>query len=208
MQRVILFYRKLFAVNKSWLKKTALLAVFWFGAGFATYFVSPESASWFLDFLERIFKDILGGRDLAIDFTSVFLIFRNNFQAALIGLFGGMIVGIIPFFSLAFNFFILGYLSGLLTGKAQGWLIFVITVVPHGIVEIPMFLLSAAFGLRLGFFWRIKEPISGWGKLKICLKDNLKLVPLLFLGFLLAAFLEIFVSGKLASSFLPLDGGG
>lgn len=199
---MIEFYRRLVGKNKSWLKKTALLAVFWFGAGFATYFVSPESANWFLEFLERIFKDILGGRDLTIDFTSVFLIFKNNFQAALIGLFGGIIVGIIPFFSLAFNFFILGYLSGLLTSREQGWLVFLITVMPHGIVEIPMFLLSAAFGLRLGFFWRLPGPESDWEKFKRCLQDNLKLVPLLFAGFLLAAILEIFVSGRLAEKYL------
>jgi len=34
------------------------------------------------------------------------------------------------------------------------------------------------------------------------MKDNLKLVPLLFVGFLLAAFLEIFVSGWLAEQYV------
>src|SRR3989344_1072322 len=156
-----------------------------------------------MEFLSRTFEEIFQGKELGIDTRSMLLIFRNNFQAAILGLFGGIIIGIIPLLSVAFNLFILGYLSDFLaTAKTQGLLIFAVTILPHGVVEIPLFLLAASFGIRLGFFWRLKEPISDWEKLKKCMKDNLKLVPLLFVGFLLAAFLEIFVSGWLAEQYV------
>jgi len=198
-------YRKLLADNKYWFKKTAVWAVFWFAVGFAAFMAHPQGLGRFIEFLRKMFEEIFQGRDLAIDARSVMLIFKNNFQASIVVLFGGIIAGLIPLLSIAFNLFVLGYLFAFLVSvKAEGLLIFAMTVLPHGIVELPLFLLAASFGLRLGFFWKINAPVSDWEKFKLCLKDNLKLVPLLALGFLLAAYLEIFVSGRLAEKYVNL----
>jgi len=199
MPQWIIFYRNLIAGNKLWIKKTAVWAVFWSIVGALTFMVRPESASDFIEAIQRIFKDILGGKELTLDFSSVWLIFRNNFEAALVVLFGGILLGLIPLASLGINFFILGYLLALFgTGNEQGLTIFLATVAPHGIVELPLFLLAAGFGLRLGWFWRLSILASNWQKFRICLRDNIRLVPLLAVGFFLAAMLEIFVSGRLA----------
>ncbi|OGE76516.1 MAG: hypothetical protein A3C85_03770 [Candidatus Doudnabacteria bacterium RIFCSPHIGHO2_02_FULL_48_21] len=199
---VFRFYLNLFKENKYWIKKTAFLGGFSLIAGVLVFSLQPESAPRFMQFLRRIFADILEGKEIAIDMATAMAIFKNNVQAGIIGLFGGIALGIIPVLSVIVNFFIIGYLFAFFSQqRAEGLLVFFVSVVPHAIVEIPLFLITAAFGLRLGWFWKINRELSNWEKLKLCLKDNLKLVPLLVVGFFLAALAEIFVSGRLAERY-------
>lgn len=199
------FYWKLFADNNSWIKKAAWWAVFWFIAGILVYYIRPDTAPRFLEFVQRIFREILGEKELALDFSTVWLIFQNNFEASLIVLFGGIVLGLLPLFSLAVNFFIVGYMLALFAGQRsdESIMMFLLSVIPHGIVELPLFIIVASFGLRLGWFWKIPGQTSNFKKLIICLKDNLKLVPLLAVGFFIAALIEVFASGRFVAVLFP-----
>lgn len=80
----------------------------------------------------------------------MFLIFLNNALKSLLILVLGVGLGIVPFLFIAYN----GYFLGIFSHKIimeQGSLYLVAGILPHGIIEIPMVVISAAIGLRLGF---------------------------------------------------------
>lgn len=203
--RLVLFYKKLLLENRLWLKRIAMWAGLWLALGVLTFTFRPQVLPAMVKALQTIFRDIIGQSALQLDFRSVLLIFKNNLIASLIVLFFGVIFGILPLLSVAVNFFILGFLFAVfaLSRNHFGIPDFFLSLVPHGIIEIPSLLLAAAFGLRLGVFWAkpAGEP-SIVKNLMVMLKQNLQLVPLLVVLFFVSALLEIFVTGNLVKLLL------
>jgi len=73
-----------------------------------------------------------------------FVIFLNNSFTCFIDILSGPLAGIVPLFSAFVN----GGLVGWFVQQEGG--IVLVAIIPHGIFEIPAFLISAAIGLRLG----------------------------------------------------------
>lgn len=174
-----------------------LWSALWLAIGFVTSISQVDLKPKIFEFLERLFREILGQEELVINFSSVSLIFKNNLQAAVVIMFAGVILGIVPILSLALNFFILGFLGGAFALKP----IFFATVLPHGIIEIPAFIIAAAFGIRFGFFWKIPDDLTDWQKFVMCFKQNWQILGLVAILFFLAAVIEVFVSGQIAENF-------
>ena len=104
------------------------------------------------------FKDISFCCPLWASFFIFFsLIFLNNSFKCFLNIILGPILGIFPLFSIFVNGGLLGFLA-----RKEGLAVF-LYVLPHGIFEIPAFLLSAAIGLRLSLFLllRLRARISG-----------------------------------------------
>lgn len=129
-------------------------------------------------------------------------IFENNAIKCFMVLVLGLAFGIVPMLFTLANGLILGIVSGMTAAK-YGALFVAVGVVPHGVVELPMVLLSAAIGLKLGMDMAL-EMLSRMAliKRKVNLFDEVKqalliyfcwVFPLLFL----AAFLETFITGPL-----------
>ena len=72
------------------------------------------------------------------------VLFLNNSFTCFLDIILGPLIGIFPLFSVFINGGLLGWFA-----KEQGLIIF-LAIVPHGMFEIPAFLLSASIGLRLG----------------------------------------------------------
>jgi stage II sporulation protein M len=77
-------------------------------------------------------------------------ILYNNVVASFLFVVSGFLVGIPPLMFMAFNGFFIGYISWNAV-QTQGVLFVLATILPHGIIEIPSILLSAAMGMGLGF---------------------------------------------------------
>jgi len=76
------------------------------------------------------------------------------------------------------------------------WL--VLSLLPHGIFEIPALLISAALGLRLGLEWLL--PGAKGIRLKTLKKNVINaftLLPLILLLLFIAAFAEVFISSRI-----------
>ena len=77
------------------------------------------------------------------------MILQNNVEAMLLVVFMGIFAGLFSLTFLFANGFMLGVFASLL--YAQGMLpLFFLGTIPHGIVEIPCMLLSAAIGFQIG----------------------------------------------------------
>jgi len=124
---------------------------------------------------------------------SLLSIFINNFLIAVIMITGGLLVAIPSLFLMIFNFFSLGvmlkyfYQQSLLKE-------FLISIFPHGIIEIPAIILSCYFGIKVwNSFSSRRENVF----LEIK-KYYISIMPYFFL----AAFIEVYITPYIIFYFL------
>jgi uncharacterized membrane protein SpoIIM required for sporulation len=72
------------------------------------------------------------------------IIFLNNAFTCFLDIILGPLLGIFPLFSAFINGGLIGWFA-----QEEGLIVF-LAIVPHGVFEIPAFLISAAIGLKLG----------------------------------------------------------
>jgi stage II sporulation protein M len=121
------------------------------------------------------------------------VIFLNNAVKSLFAIVLGAGFGIIPIIFVGGNGIILGVIANEVS-KQQGIIIVLAALLPHGIIEIPMILISAGLGLRLGYFMYISlrgEKKDMRSELAGSLRLYMRVImPLLFVS----AMIETFVT--------------
>lgn len=172
----------------------SILFIFSLIIGYIIAIIYPQIASISLEDIAKLAEMVKG-----LSLIQIFLIiFINNTIKSLFILVSGFIFGIIPLLFIAYN----GYFLGIVCHKIileKGFLYLFAGLLPHGIIEIPMVLLSGAIGLRLGI--QMFATIKGQNiSLKNELSEGLKLffyyiAPLLFF----AAIIETFVTSAIIS---------
>lgn len=81
----------------------------------------------------------------------VFIFFNNAIKAVLF-LFLGAFLGLLPLYVLFANGGMLGYLLHTVSGSEMSALeLFAKGILPHGIIELPALFISCAYGIRFGF---------------------------------------------------------
>ncbi len=196
--RVFHYYWELIANQRRWFFAVAIIFIFGIASGVLTRGITPN----LFDTFEGMFKDIMGD-SFTLDIPMALKIFTNNTTASLMMIFGGMLFGIIPFLSVLFNGFIIGYIvtesffAFPMNVFKTAYLTFA-TIVPHGIFEIPAVLFSATLGLRFGIEWMQKGSASKRGEIfRKNFISALLFLPLLIIILFIAAFIEIFISSKI-----------
>lgn len=131
--------------------------------------------------------------------TLFLLIFLNNSIKTFVMMLLGVFFGIVPAIFLISNGYILG-IVGHLVGHEVGMGSLFVGIVPHGIIEIPVMLFAAAYGLWLGarFMLTIKYGESIKYHIQSAVKTYIHVfVPLFFF----AAFIEVFITEYLLNFF-------
>lgn len=79
-------------------------------------------------------------------------LFFNNIIASFSMIGMGLLFGLVPFMSMVSNGMLLGVtlMSAAKETGVNPFMIFLTTILPHGILELPGAILAAAFGMRLG----------------------------------------------------------
>jgi len=143
----------------------------------------------YLEMLKNSFGWIKNLNPIAI----MLVIFLNNALKSLLSLVLGAGFGLVPVLFVAGNGLILGLLVNLVL-KQEGLLFVLAAILPHGIIELPMILISAGLGLRLGFFMYISlkgEKTNMRFELIESLRIYMRIImPLLFVS----AMIETFVT--------------
>lgn len=164
---------------------------------FISIFVGYLWASVFPDAAQKIieeFRQMLGPVHKASPLGLFVFIFIKNAVAGFLAVFAGIVFGIFPLLALFSNGAFLGAFAHLFFQKTSSAAIFLAGILPHGAVEIPAFLFSAAAGFCLGIavFRRI---ISGEKELGRKFRRAAKLYLFIILPlFLAAAFIEAFIT--------------
>jgi stage II sporulation protein M len=122
-----------------------------------------------------------------------FVILLNNSAKSFAILLSGILFGLVPLIAVAVNGYILGVAYLFASGEV-GYLKAAKTVLPHGVLEIPAVIISAASGLWLGvtFANRIRRRnLVGFGnQVKHAIRMFFKIA---FPLFILAALIETFL---------------
>lgn len=169
-------------------------------AVFVGYFVAQTFPEEVARILEEI-KNELGPLDNIGSFELFLIIFEQNVFALFLSITLGIFLGIIPCFSVFTNGLVLGIIAFEMLSR-YSLEILLVGILPHGIIEIPVLIVSSAIGIRMGkvALWRIFRKK---GSVKKEFKQALKLffyvlLPLLFI----AALIEAFVTPAMLSLFV------
>lgn len=84
-------------------------------------------------------------------FGRTWLILWNNFKVVIFSMVLGIFFGIPSLAIVYLNGLLIGIVGGISEEQGVSMLQFCLGIIPHGIFEIPAFLLAAAIGVRIGF---------------------------------------------------------
>jgi len=161
----------------------------------------PEVASaWLGENLMAILQEVAQRHKPGVDWLPLmgrpfafWVILLNNLRVALIGYGFGMIAMLPSLYVLFVNGKIVGgavafgYQFGTL-GELLGFLL------PHGVIELPAFLLAAAAGLAVGYRWLCPGDLPRFAAMVEASRKSVPLVLGALLMLLYAAFIEAFLS--------------
>ncbi len=158
-------------------------------AGYGYAVLNPTESARFVEELSAEFGWLM---DLSL--PQIFLvIFLNNAIKALLAIIFGLLI-FVPVGFVAYN----GWIIGIVVCeqvRTSGYMSVVAGILPHGIIELPMIIVSAALGTRLGIlaFLRMKETISNEdliSEIKWSVRFYLRwILPLLFVAALIETFI-------------------
>lgn len=200
-KRYVTFLTSLYQRNKLLLTiSTGIFLGFLFLGILFGYFLS----NYFENFLKTYLKLLRG----IIVELSTFSIFIKNLQAVLVMFIGGLIV-IVPIISLSFNGFFLGAFFGYVihgsfstaSGIFTPWH-FIAFTMPHGIFELPALIIAGAAGFRIStlIMGLIKNIVS---KIPVNdqywkFKDSIALLAI--------AIILLFIAAIIEANFTPIIG--
>lgn len=170
------------------------ILIFIFGIIGGYYFLEifPGEAEKILSLLEETYKPIL---EMPF-FAQILFIFLKNGLVSFLMIIFGIFFGIFPIIVLVSNGQILGLVLGWLLPRYDVSYV-LLGLLPHGVIEIPCFLISAAIGLRIG-----KTLIRKIFRKKVSLREELNsglsfFLRIILLFLFIAAVVEILVSSEL-----------
>jgi len=170
-----------------------------FGAGFVIGLMVvdhfPQMADTFEESLGgfvKVFRGLPKGRLAAA-------IFLNNTIKTLLAILLGTLFGLLPAFFLVVNGAALGAVLSMST-RSRGLWVSLLSVVPHGVIELPAVFLGTAIGIMMGMMIMRKLTAKSDAKIGGELGHAMKffvtlIVPLLFV----AALVEAFVTSALVT---------
>jgi stage II sporulation protein M len=108
--------------------------------------VSPDTGS---QLIQIVRDEVLGKVDAHDPPSLAVFIFLNNLQACILLFLGGVTLGLLTLGIIAANGIIIGGIMELVRVE-RGLLFVAAAILPHGIFEIPSFIISASLGFILG----------------------------------------------------------
>ncbi len=183
--------RELKYIRSSWKFVLIVTGIFIFSL-IAGLLVSLKDLGLSENYLE-ILKNSFGWIKTLSPIEIMLFIFLNNAVKSLFSIVLGAGLGIIPIIFIGGNGIIIGLIVNEVS-KQQGVIFVLAALLPHGIIEVPMVLISAGLGLRLGYSMYISmkgEKRDMRYELTESLHVFMKIImPLLFV----AAIIETFVT--------------
>ena len=132
------------------IQKQLLVVVFLFVlstiSGYVFSSMNPESA-------EKLIEEAGGIADIIKNMSPIgimLFIFFNNAVKSLLAILLGAGFGLLPILFITFNGYIIGVVFYVVS-RQKGFEYVLSAILPHGIIELPMILISAAIGFRIGY---------------------------------------------------------
>lgn len=138
----------------------------------------------------QLFSGFSFARDISTFQLFLYIFLNNSVKAFLVVLFG-FFFGIVPIFFVFTNANLIGLILAVF-GPREGFVRVALSLLPHGIFEIPAVLMASGYGLWLGvkFFRKLRygEPFAEAFRFSLR-KYFLVVLPLLFIAALIEAYI-------------------
>ncbi|EKD58560.1 MAG: hypothetical protein ACD_56C00097G0005 [uncultured bacterium] len=168
-----------------------LVFIFW---GYRLAIKNPQDVSLVLEQTLAQFASI---KNLSA-FMIFLLIFLNNAIKAFFVTILGTLFGIVPLIFIFLNGELIGFVFGISQVEGLGVMRVLIGIAPHGVLEIPAIMLSAGYGLWLGYRFLLfvlhRDEFRKYFFLALGKYFTL-ILPLLFLAALIEAFITPYFLG-------------
>ena len=164
-------------------------ALFIIAIVFGRLLASPAISTEVIQDLESTFTLLKGVHPLLL----CLIIFINNALKSFLVILFGILAGIPGLIFVYANGVIIGIVLSFAV-SAKGWQLTVASMLPHGIIEIPLLLITVALSLLIGWEslrWLMRKQSNTKSKLSFGIATYLKLI---LPGLLLAALIETFAT--------------
>jgi stage II sporulation protein M len=121
-------------------------------------FQPPIVVNAILDYIKNILAKTEGMSSLRM----ILFIFTNNIQSGFMGLIYGFVLGIFPVVATLANGYIVGYVSS--SAVSSSGAVSLLSLLPHGIFELPAIFISFGMGIKFGTFIFHKKRIESFNK--------------------------------------------
>ena len=156
----------------------AVIILFFLFALIGFLFQPPAIVSFILEYIDEILAKTQG----LSSFEMMGFIFTNNIQSSFMAMIFGFFLGIFPVLSTIANGYVLGYVSSLAVSSfGTGSLL---TLLPHGIFELPAIFISFGLGIKFGTFIFSKEKMKEFNRFFI---ESLRIFVFVILPLLIIA---------------------
>jgi stage II sporulation protein M len=153
------------------------------------WFVNPEISNNTIEELKETLAPLASLGPLAL----LIVIILNNTIKALFSIIFGIIGGLPSLFFIGFNGFTIGIFMSVLQSET-GFIPLVASLAPHGIIEIPLLLLSTSLGLIVGIE-SVRFIAGRKSQVKTTLRQSLILyVKWILPGLIIAALIEVYIT--------------
>lgn len=133
----------------------AVIGIFLFFILIGFFLPTP---SFIYDAIINYIRDILAKTENMSLLNTIFFIISNNVQSTFFGILFGIFFGIFPVINAIINGYLLGFVSSI--SVANGGILTLWRLLPHGIFELPAVFISLGLGLKLGMFVFQKNKIK------------------------------------------------
>jgi stage II sporulation protein M len=132
----------------------AITFLFLFSAIMGFVFQPPEVVNLILEYIQEILEktETMSSSDM------IFFIFFNNLRIAFMGIIYGFAFGVFPVLSTFANGYVVGYVSS--SAVSSSGVASLLSLLPHGIFELPAIFISFGLGLKFGTFFLHKEKLK------------------------------------------------
>lgn len=150
-------------------------------------------------------KELVNGTNISS--IDAFNIMIHNETTAIYVFLGSIIFGIYAILGMFTNGLVMGFMAGYTIKSMHTLIIYIILIVPHGIIEIPAFFCSCTSGILLFLFaFRVIKSIFNKNTLKESYENNKKtikhaiiLLVISLVLFAIAALIEGFITPELGN---------
>lgn len=165
-----------------------VIAVFVFSLLLGIFFQPTEISKIILDYIEKVVEETQDMSSLEM----ISFIFLNNLRVGFMGIIYGFLFGIPPVLFAFGNGYVVGFVSSLAVSSSGA--VSLLSLLPHGIFELPAIFISFGMGIKLGSFIFYKDKLN---KFVYFFKESLRvflfvIVPLLIIAAVIEGIL-IFV---------------
>ncbi|MDI7246592.1 MAG: stage II sporulation protein M [Bacillota bacterium] len=120
--------------------------------GYVAFRRHPVDSSWLFLLLDQKFGPMAEAMSSMQVAGMAGMVFWNNIKAAGLLVVGGLAFGILPMIMVFVNGLLVGLVSGDVARQGFGLFPFILVgILPHGLFEIPGYVIGGTLGIRLGF---------------------------------------------------------